>query len=71
VSLKRIIFTVTNDLTYDQRMQRICTTMAGAGYKVLLVGRKLRSSVALRNEPFPAAPDASFICEGKALLFRV
>jgi glycosyltransferase involved in cell wall biosynthesis len=52
VSLKRIIFTVTNDLTYDQRMQRICTTMAGGGYEVLLVGRKLRSSMPITNEAF-------------------
>jgi glycosyltransferase involved in cell wall biosynthesis len=33
-------------------MQRICTTMAGTGYEVLLVGRKLRSSIPLRNEAF-------------------
>jgi len=27
-ALKRLTFTVINDLTYDQRMQRICTSLA-------------------------------------------
>lgn len=45
--MKRIYFTVTNDLTYDQRMQRICTSLAENGYAVSLVGRKLRSSLPL------------------------
>jgi glycosyltransferase involved in cell wall biosynthesis len=42
--LKRIIFTVTNDLQYDQRMQRICTSLAKAGYDCTLVGRLLPNS---------------------------
>jgi len=50
--LKRIVFTVTNDLSYDQRMQRICTSLANAGYKVLLVGRKLADSVPLQGNAF-------------------
>ncbi len=50
--MPKIIFTVTNDLTYDQRMQRICTSLAGAGYQVLLVGRKLNHSKPLVQMPF-------------------
>jgi glycosyltransferase involved in cell wall biosynthesis len=50
--VKKIIFTVTNDLTYDQRMQRICGTLAGAGYDVWLVGRKLRTSLPLSNKSY-------------------
>jgi glycosyltransferase involved in cell wall biosynthesis len=50
--LKRIVFTVTNDLSYDQRMQRICTSLASAGYNILLAGRILRNSVALKKENF-------------------
>ena len=47
-----IIFTVTTDLTYDQRMIRICTSLANAGYTVLLVGRKMRTSLPLVTQPF-------------------
>lgn len=48
--LKRIVFTVTNDLSYDQRMQRICTSLANAGYNILFVGRKMKNSIALKPE---------------------
>jgi glycosyltransferase involved in cell wall biosynthesis len=47
-----IFCTVTNDLSYDQRMQRICTTLAGAGYRVTLVGRLLPSSLPTDAFPF-------------------
>lgn len=47
-----IICTVTNDLTYDQRMIRICTTLAQQGYTVTLVGRKLHASAPLQTYPF-------------------
>ena len=50
--MKRIIFTVTNDLTYDQRMHRICHSLAAHGYDVLLVGRKLSKSVPLTQQTF-------------------
>ncbi|MDX1942698.1 MAG: glycosyltransferase [Saprospiraceae bacterium] len=49
---KNIICTVTNDLSYDQRMIRICTSLAHAGYKVLLIGRLKRNSESLINKPF-------------------
>ncbi len=52
MTVKRILFTVTNDLNYDQRMQRICSTLAEAGYDVLLVGRKLKTSLPLANKNF-------------------
>lgn len=41
---KKIIFTVTNDLAYDQRMQRICHTLA-RDYEVELVGRQISKSI--------------------------
>jgi glycosyltransferase involved in cell wall biosynthesis len=50
--LKRIIFTVTNDLSYDQRMQRICDTLSNNGYQVLLVGRKRKESIPLTKQTF-------------------
>lgn len=50
--MKKIVFTVTNDLSFDQRMQRICSSLAKAGYSVLLVGRKLPTSLPLKQEIF-------------------
>lgn len=50
--MKTIIFTVTNDLSYDQRMQRICTSLSNAGYAILLVGRRLYNSVTIKKENF-------------------
>lgn len=47
-----IYFTVTNDLSYDQRMIRICTSLANAGYTVILVGRKVKNSIPLIEQPF-------------------
>lgn len=35
---------MTNDLSYDQRMQKICTSLGQHGYDVTLIGRKLRQS---------------------------
>ena len=43
----KIVLTVTNDLHQDQRMDRICTTLAGAGHDVTLVGRLRPSSTDL------------------------
>ncbi|MFN4083552.1 MAG: glycosyltransferase [Bacteroidia bacterium] len=39
-----IICTVTNNLAYDQRMQRICTSLQNAGYNVTLTGRWLKNT---------------------------
>jgi glycosyltransferase involved in cell wall biosynthesis len=49
---KHIVATVTNDLTTDQRMHRICSTMVKAGYKVTLIGRELRDSLPLNPKPY-------------------
>ncbi|MFT3674636.1 MAG: glycosyltransferase family 4 protein [Chitinophagaceae bacterium] len=50
--MKRIVFTVTNDLSYDQRMIRICTSLAAAGYHVTLVGFRRADSKPLSQQPF-------------------
>lgn len=63
--LKRIYFTVTNDLTYDQRMHRICTSLAENGYAVTLVGRKLPSSLPLKQEKFQQKRVYCFFKKGK------
>lgn len=50
--MPRIVCTVTNDLSQDQRMARICGSLAGAGYAVTLVGRQRRASKPLRQEAY-------------------
>lgn len=49
---KKIIFTVINDLVYDRRMARICSTLARDGYAVELVGRVFKNSPALLKKPY-------------------
>jgi hypothetical protein len=63
--LKRITFTVTNDLTYDQRMQRICTTVASNGYRVVLIGRKLKHSKPIKDEAYEQKRLPCFFSKGK------
>jgi glycosyltransferase involved in cell wall biosynthesis len=61
----KLYFTVTTDLTYDQRMIRICTSMAKAGYEVVLVGRKVKSSVPLYKKFFQQQRINCFFEKGK------
>ncbi len=49
---KKIICTVINDLTYDQRMHRICSSLVEAGYEVLLLGRVKEKSIPLGEQSF-------------------
>lgn len=50
--MKHIVFTVTNDLVYDQRMQRICTALSGSGFECTLIGRERSTSSPLAPYPF-------------------
>lgn len=50
--MKTIVFTVTNDLSYDQRMERTCSALADHGYRVILVGRKHSKSKDLDKRNF-------------------
>ncbi len=52
MTTKKIYLTVTNDLTYDQRMIRIATTLVNSGYTVCLVGRLRSNSQSLKEQPF-------------------
>ncbi len=65
-----ICFTVTNDLSYDQRMIRICTSLANAGYNVTLVGRRKRNSIALKSQPFKQKRLFCFFEKGKLFYFE-
>ena len=62
---KRLFFTVTNDLCYDQRMIRICSSLARNGYTVTLVGRKLSHSPPLSKQPFFQKRLYCFFTKGK------
>ncbi|WP_171032368.1 glycosyltransferase [Polaribacter aestuariivivens] len=42
--MKRIIVSVTNDLTTDQRVEKVCNSLKGYGYEILLIGRFLKNS---------------------------
>jgi glycosyltransferase involved in cell wall biosynthesis len=47
-----IICTVTNDLSQDQRMIRICSSLSAAGHQVTLVGRLRTASLPLVDRDF-------------------
>ena len=42
--------TVTNDLSTDQRVDKVCTTLLSDGYRVLLIGRKLKNSIPISRD---------------------
>ena len=48
----RLVFAVTTDLCFDQRMQRICGSLAAAGYRVQLVGWQRPASPPLTPQPY-------------------
>lgn len=47
--MKNVIIAVTNDLSTDQRVHKSALAFSKKGYRVLLVGRKLRNSFALNE----------------------
>ncbi|MBK0403939.1 glycosyltransferase [Adhaeribacter sp. BT258] len=63
--MKKIVFAVTTDLNYDQRMQRICKSLAGNGYEILLVGRRWPVSKPLQPQPYAQHRLQCFFSKGK------
>lgn len=64
--MKRIIFTVTNDLVFDQRMDRICGTLACNGYECVLIGRRKRGSLDLEQKSYEQVRIPCWFSKGKA-----
>ncbi len=65
MAVKIITCTVTNDLNFDQRMIRICTSLQKAGYEVQLIGRKKKSSKPLEEKAFMQKRLPCFFQKGK------
>lgn len=61
----RFVFTVTNDLSFDQRMQRICSSLQEAGYNCTLVGRNRSVSIPLDAYSFQQIRLNCFFEKGK------
>lgn len=69
--MKKIICTVTNDLTFDQRMIRICSSLSKAGFEVLLVGRELPASKPIAVQPFRQKRLKLFFNRGKLFYLEI
>ena len=64
---KRIIISVTNDLTTDQRVKKVCNSLTDLNYEILLIGRILPDSLKL-NRPYSCKRMKLFFNKG-ALFF--
>lgn len=47
--MKKIIVSATNDLSTDQRISKVCTTLHNAGFEIVLIGRLLKNSLPLNR----------------------
>ena len=47
--MKKIIVSVTNDISNDQRVAKVCNSLLNFGFEVLLVGRQLPGSLVLNR----------------------
>lgn len=68
MSKPKIIFTVSNDLVTDQRMQKICSSLATSDFEVELLGRQLFNSFEL-NSDLPFAQKRLKLMYNKGKLF--
>ena len=50
---KQVILSVTNDLSTDQRVHKVATSLLKAGFSPLLVGRKLKTSKKIVDRDYP------------------
>ncbi|HAH56860.1 MAG: glycosyltransferase [Lentimicrobium sp.] len=50
--MKSVIVSVTNDLSTDQRVDKVCHTLTDMGFRVLLVGRWLPGCLPVNERPY-------------------
>ena len=62
--MKKITVSITSDLTTDQRVIRICTTLKQMGFEVSVIARCFHDSLALDNYPFAAKRIKCFFRKG-------
>ena len=43
--MQRLVISVTNDLVTDQRVRKVCQSLAAEGFDIVLIGRKLKDSL--------------------------
>lgn len=67
--VKKIVFTVTNDITYDQRMNRISNTLCEAGYQVTIIGFMKKRSVKTVAKPYHQVRFKMLFKKGKLFYF--
>ena len=48
-NLKKIIVSITNDISTDQRVEKVCNTLLNAGYEILLIGKQNENSKPLER----------------------
>ena len=63
--MKRVVISVTNDLSNDQRLHRVASTLHANGHEVLLVGRSHSKSKPLSERPYNTHLLTPFFEHGK------
>ena len=62
---KRLIFTVTSDISFDQRMDRICSSLSRNGFDVTILGRRTADSLSVAEKPYRCVRFKNFFKAGK------
>lgn len=61
----KIVFAITNDIPYDQRMQKSCQTLSEAGHEVTLIGKNRNPSIELEEKKYRQIRLHTFFEKGK------